>query len=536
MVDVAAAVAAKVEARRRAKTDKLYLANEVLGFDFQWETHAELFACFIQYDSSKSWAEQSEIKDRMVLWSRGHYKTTAVVVEIIQAILNNPNIRILLMQGSMPVTKTLLKQVFMHFTGEAAGSRLMELFPEFCGTKKDLHGTALQFTTTARTQLQLAQATVTVASPRSVKTGQHYEMGFFDDLVNDQNFRNQKLIERTQEDFDLAQPLIDPSGYRFVTGTRYAFGDLYERILRRNTTSGKWVVSVKDCWTDASATLPDDQKIPRFPCFTKKNGEQGGYTREQLLQMQTDNPANFACQYLNRPIHASQQAYTTELLRGAVIKSDDTPPLSQPIMMVDLASSEEVTADDSVVAVGKADSMGVGYMCDLRGGQWSPTELALNIIDLALRHRPAKIIFEGTASCKYFIGFLQLIARQKNVFLPIESIKVDNKADAKNMRVVALAGVIKRGRFKFLAGLPKFDRLIEQAIEFPKGRNGHDDYIDTAALLFQELSKEMLSLPIRRAAGNPILAIMNDRENALVKVLTEGERQEVEQADLTGWE
>lgn len=525
----------KVADRARAKRDKFFLANDILGFDFQ-ECHAELFACFIQYDGSKSWAAQSDVKDRMVLWSRGHYKTTAVVVEIIQAVLNNPNVRILLMQGSIPVTKTLLKQVFAHFSGEAAGSRLMELFPEFCGIKKELHGTALQFTTCARTQLQLAQATVTVASPRSVKTGQHYDMGFFDDLVNDQNYRNQKLVEHVQEDFDLAQPLIDPSGYRFVTGTRYAFGDLYERILRRNATSGKWVISVTDCWTDSSSALRDDQKIPRFPCFTKKNGEQGGFSLDLLLQMQTDNPAIFACQYLNRPVHASRQAYTTELLRGAVINSDDTPPLSQPIFMVDLASSEDATADDSVIAVGKVDSMGIGYMCDQRGGQWSPIELALNVIDMALRHRPVKILLEGTGSCKYFIGFLQLIARQKNVFLPVDSIRVDNKADAKNMRVVSLAGVIKRGRFKFLAGLSKFDQLIEQAIEFPKGRHGHDDYIDTAALLYQELSKELLSLPIRRAPGHPILAIMADRDNALISTLTEGERQEAEQADLTGWE
>jgi hypothetical protein len=197
MSEVLQAAQQKVEDRARAKRDKFYLANEVLGYDFQ-ECHAELFANYIQYRPDVPWTEQSEIKDRMILWARGHYKTTSVVVDIIQAILNFPNIRILIMQGSLPVTKTLLKQVMAHFTGQALGSKLIELFPEFCGEKKALNGTVMQFTTCARTDGKLAQATVTVASPKSVKTGQHYDLGFFDDLVNDQNFRNPKLVQKVQ--------------------------------------------------------------------------------------------------------------------------------------------------------------------------------------------------------------------------------------------------------------------------------------------------------------------------------------------------
>jgi len=288
MANVAVSLAlAMAEARKRCKSDKFYLAEQ-LGFDFVWETHAELFANYIKYKEDVPWGEQSTNKDVMVLWSRGHYKTTSIIVEIIQAILNYPNIRILIMQGSLKVTQTLLKQVVAHFTGEAEGSRLMELFPEFCGEKEEdgswkfgkkaLNATAAQFTTPARTRKQLAQATVTVASPKSVKTGQHYDIGFFDDLVNDQNYRNPDQLEKVREDFTLAQALIDPGGYRFVTGTRYAFGDLYEQVLRWQADSGKWIISIKDCWTDESANLPDEQKIPRFPRYTMRSGQIGGFT------------------------------------------------------------------------------------------------------------------------------------------------------------------------------------------------------------------------------------------------------------------
>ncbi len=87
-----------VEERARAKRDDFFLANEVLGYDFVPDVHAEMFACFPRYDPEKSWVEQSDQKDYMILWSRGHFKPTTVVVAVIKAILNFPNIRILLMR------------------------------------------------------------------------------------------------------------------------------------------------------------------------------------------------------------------------------------------------------------------------------------------------------------------------------------------------------------------------------------------------------------------------------------------------------
>jgi hypothetical protein len=92
--------------------------------------------------------------------------------------------------------------------------------------------------------------------------------------------------------------------------------------------------------------------------------------------------------------------------------------------------------------------MGCGYPCDLRGDQWNPNDLALNVIDMVVRHRPAKVMLEKSAAGMVFKPLLELMARLKNVFIPIEFINVDNRPDAKNMRVLSLAGIIKRGRFR----------------------------------------------------------------------------------------
>lgn len=485
------------------------------------------------YDPARAWFyEQDSIFNRMVLWPRGHYKSTAVVVAIIQAILNFPDIRVLIMQGSIKVTKTLLHQVKSHFLGQAENSRLQELFPEFCGDKKELNATDMAFTTPARTRKQLAQATVTVASPRSVKSGQHYEIGFFDDLVNDSNYRNLAQLEKVREDFTLAQSLIDPGGYRIVTGTRYAFGDLYEQIIRWQAKDGNWIVSIRDCWSDSTRKLPDEAKLPLFPQFRKRSGELGGFTTEYLLQMQRDDPATFACQMLNQPVHVNQQAFSKELLYGACCTARDSGPLSAPIVMLDLASGDSVRADDSVIQVGAIDTSGIGYMIDARGGQWTPMETALNVLDICLRHRPTAVYMEKTAAGQIFSDYLRLVAKQKGLYLPLEFVKVDVRLNAKHMRIAGLAGVVKRGRFKFYVGMPKFDRLVEEACQFPKGR--HDDWIDTAALLYGQLTQMLLELPVRPVARHTILAMIADRENALVKTLTEDERETVDLPDQTG--
>jgi predicted phage terminase large subunit-like protein len=481
--------------RERARKDKLYLATEILGYQFQPDVHTTLFNCFIPFDSSKPWREQSSQKDRLILWSRGHFKSTAVVVEVIQAILNFPDIRVLLMQGSLTVTQNLLHEIKSHFLGTAPDSRLREIFPEFCADKL---GTANAFTTPARVQKRLQQATVTVASPKSITTGQHYELGCFDDLVHAQNYQSAKKIKRAKDDFYACVPLIDPGCYRIVTGTRYSFGDLYEELIRNNTNN-QWIVSVKDCFSD-------DGKEVRFPQRTLPDGRIIGFTREQLLQIQREDPGMFASQYLNRPATTGTQLFTEEKMLAAVVSERDSPALSQAFLFVDLASSQAETADDSVILAGKTDHLANMYVVDGIGGQWNPTQLAMQIILMSLKHRPLRVMIEKTASSAYFVEYLKVLCRDKGIVLPLDFIPVSNTKDAKNIRISSLEGHIRSKRLRFFAGLECWDKMLQQFVEFPRGRNGHDDYADTVALMAQVFGGQHVPVTPLSQMRHPLLA------------------------------
>jgi predicted phage terminase large subunit-like protein len=507
--NVSPTVQIRLDERERCRQDKQFL-SEVMGYDFVPEVHQELWAQYPQYDDKKPWAFQSDIKKRLILWSRGHFKTSSVVVEIVQIILNFPDIRILIMQGSKTVTQNLLHEIKSHFTGQNPNSRINNLFPEFCA---DELGNANEFTVPARRQQGLAQATVTVASPRSVKTGQHYDIGFFDDLVNDQNYRSPRLLKRVREDFNMCLPLIDPPHYAVVTGTRYAHGDLYEEIIRWN--KGEWTVSLKTCWLDDLGTQV------RFPQQPAKNKPEKiiGFTREGLLLMQQNDPAMFSGQYLNKPIQHGGQTFTKLMLDNALILPADAPGLSPAHLFIDIAGTDNEYSDDSVILAGKHDTLMTQYVVDVRGDRWLTEQLAQNVIEMALIHRPVKIWFEKTASAVYFVEYLKLIAKYQNIYLPIDFIKVSNKPDAKYIRIGSLTGLLKHKKLKFFVGLHRWDRIIEQFERFPGGKNKHDDYPDTIALMTQTFGGETLATPVRRTHINPILAMIAQREQDTAHVM-----------------
>lgn len=491
------------EARQRCLIDKQFL-SEVLGYDFVPAVHADLWKQFFQYDKMKPWALQSETAKVLVLWPRGHFKTTAVIVDIIQAILNFPDIRILIMRGSIGITEAWLGEIKAHFTGRNPNSRLAEYFPEFCAPL-DVDNSR-EFTVAARRNKGLAQETVTVASPKSVKTGTHYDIGFFDDLVNDQNYRSKTLLMKVQQDFFACMPLIDPPFFAIMTGTRYAFGDVYENIQKANVKA-EWRVSFRTCWADVLQTIP---LFPQQPAIDRpwidehgighQGGKLVGFTKEMLDAMRDADPEMFASQYLNQPIRKGGQRFTRAFLESCLVKPElyTSAPmvtqimlgsqqqnkivLSPSILFVDLASTDAEESDDSCIIVGKHDQQMTQFVVDARGGKWLPPVLAEQVIRAAIQFRPEKILFEKTASCIFFVDYLRLVAQQNKMVLPIDFLKVDNKKDAKYTRIASLQGLMMYKKLRFFEGLSAWEKIVHQFEIFPGGKHKHDDYIDTIAL------------------------------------------------------
>src|SRR5882762_6911765 len=77
--------------RYRARTDLYWLAKDILGMDALNErVHRPICETFVQKKPGKPLWEQSEIKERLILAPRGHFKTSLDEADIIQWILLDP--------------------------------------------------------------------------------------------------------------------------------------------------------------------------------------------------------------------------------------------------------------------------------------------------------------------------------------------------------------------------------------------------------------------------------------------------------------
>jgi hypothetical protein len=227
----------------------------------------------------------------------------------------------------------------------------------------------------------------------------------------------------------------------------------------------------------------------------------------------------FAGQYLNKPIQRGGQAITRAMLEAGLISPADAPPLSAAHLFVDLATTDNVTSDDSVIFCGKHDVQMTPYVVDARGGKFLTAVLAQNVLEMAIIHRPERIWFEKTPSCVAFAEYVKLVAKFQNIYLPIDFIKVDNKPDAKKVRIGAIPGLLKYKKLKFFVGLPVWEKLVTQCEQFTGDKNTHDDYPDTLALLVQQFSGVALMAPVRKTYSNPILAMMAQREQDISQLM-----------------
>jgi hypothetical protein len=464
-----------VEKRTLCKNDPIFLAQS-LGYDMEEDPHGEFFR--VLGDPNK--------KKKLGLWPRGTFKSSCVVVEVIRRILNDPDIRILVMQSTIKLTKGWVSEIKSHFDGTNPNSKLPEWFGDFCGQRL---GTTDAFTVPARRRKHLKEETVTAASPQAVTTGQHYGLLVFDDLVTANNFRNIEQLDKLWNQYNHFTPLLDPGGEILVTGTRYSHADIYGRILSQKDET--WAITIKECWKP-DGTLLFQQRLAR-------DGKRMiGFTDELLQQIRLEMDEEvFVPQYLNKIALGKDQLFPEELLLSAVRATKDNPefPSAAPtILYVDLSEGNK-DSDNAVVAAGKKDSRNRMWLLECLAGKFPSAQLADIVIAQHIKFRPQQVIVEKQPGAVFFVDFVRTVARQRGIFIPIDVDRTPKgkQKGAKHIRISALPSPLKQKRLFFCAGISDFGLLIEEAVQYPRGR--YDDRLDCIAMLYQTLTANAQMIP-----------------------------------------
>jgi predicted phage terminase large subunit-like protein len=512
--------------RLRAMTDPIYLSG-VLGMDLQEHPHRMLFRQLLTLRGPDfPLAELDAVHKKMVLWPRGVAKTTSVRVLMVSIILNYPNARLCFLTGGDQLAKRQLAALKLCF--EKPTKRFQDLFPEFClksvFNKKTHHwndinpamGTTQQFSVPCRTTTVYAEPTFAISTPKSVKSGAHFDFLFIDDIVNDQNYQNGAALEKCYQQYLDTCPLLDPQGWIIMTGTVYSHADTYAKIQENAATVGElsvWNFSVRDCWSqgtcecghpdifhdrdvnivephclaadcDCKGFRSDGVKCCLFPRVKLADGRLFGHTLEFLNQQRAEmGETKFANQYENRVTAVGQQQFT-EAMIGAqtVFEPSQLPPyqLSDTFIVGDLGYSIEEGRDETVLLVFKK-YVGALWFFDCEAGHWGSNEFVERTLKLINKYRPKQIYYEKNQAADSLNNLLIARALDFQIYkIPIVWVPVSNQKDAKLTRISGIQALLLGKRVWLYRRMPNYDKLVKQLLRFP--RSGHDDYADAMGM------------------------------------------------------
>jgi len=224
------------ELRYRARTDLMWLAREILGYeDLVDRVHQPVANHFYQMKPGTPIADLSDEKGMSLYDPRGHFKTTLAIASAVQWLLNYPNIRLFFGAGKLDRASDSLVAVKSHFQHNP---KLRRLFPEFCPPPNKDWGTTTEFTLPNRTKV-LVDASCVAFSMDSIKAGPHCDVMFIDDAVHADNIRTPELLQNVIDRFIFMRSIVEPYGYIHVIGTPYSDSDLYAWL--EDPENGAWI-------------------------------------------------------------------------------------------------------------------------------------------------------------------------------------------------------------------------------------------------------------------------------------------------------
>ncbi len=282
---------------------------------------------------------------RLWLWSRGFFKTSLITeAHTLWLIVNNPNIRVLIVSYTIEVAKKPLGAIRNHFT---SNEDFRYFFKEFCPLPnkdgKIEFGTTENFTIPNRTK-SLKEPTVMCAGVGTNITGLHFDYMKIDDLVNRDSVTNDTQIQSSKDYYSLLRPIFDnPTIPREdIIGTIYHFNDLHS-CMRKNAEFELSFIPVYN-----------EKGNFTFPERISKEGF------EAICNDSAMNPYDIQSQYLLNPIDPAQRKFKDEWIKYY----DDLPDGLSEYVLCDPASAIKKKNDFTVMQCWGVDNEMNFYLID----------------------------------------------------------------------------------------------------------------------------------------------------------------------------
>lgn len=446
-------------------TNLLFLGREVFNKLFTFSTHARICNFFVQKNPSLSLDQQEpgELKERLLLFPRGGFKSTVDIIDCVQWIINWPDVRILILAASTDLATAFIGELKNYFVliDKSEPTAFQRLFSNHKGKNflitQRSDGKEDSFICPARTKGddKKKEPTAWSASILTNLPGWHCDVMKSDDTVNDKNSATPGLIKKVIDKIDFAESLIDPGGYKDLIGTPYAGTDLYSHAV-------------------ALAEKPEDLKMLKFPAMwlkpesqhkEEKDTVESDYillfehdktgrkrlTYDFLRKKRRKNPAIYNSQYLLNPEGVKKVKFPLDLLIQRTITPDQLPTRLIHYILWDFAYAANSDNDYSVGAVIGLDEENRVFVLEIFRDHYKDSDLAMEVAKSYKQYQPKMVLIENSNGAQFLESSIRRYAEEMGVsYIPLDFFKCDRTVNAKASRIGALQPLLVQGRLFFL--------------------------------------------------------------------------------------
>lgn len=525
------------ELRHKCQTDLWFLAKDIFGLPITEYTHRNVIDFFLKktpfepafesdFDPSNPSYNLTQVHEAIkviseqrrgvLLYPRGTYKSMLDGYDIVQWIINFPDIRILILVGVADLAESgFVPQIKNYFTLEknSEPTLFQKLFPEFIidiEERDSDRGGKSEYWSPARKLTNQKEPTLGGLAVGGATSGWHYDIFKADDVITDSNSDSEKKRTKVQSKFINTMNLAEGHSIIELIGTRYHPEDLYAHVLKK-FTNPRYVVAAS--WTPLphAVNKPIHDLIKEDVLLLWPEGQNFEYLKERLELDERE----FRNQQLNDPSYAVRKViFKVEDLRAATCAIDSPTSTDRRFNFWDTALSNRTSSDFTVGVFASIDSAYRVYIHYIVVDRFSPTELAFQIAKLAKDTQPEVVMAERWVGVEAWLE--KEVTKQAvsmGYQIPLRLFKTDKSADAKANRISGLEPLLKNKRLFFSNKIPNIEQVYKQFVEFTGERNSkkHDDIPDAISFVRLVLPMAGLELP---ASVSPTRPLGNAPENA----------------------
>ncbi len=489
------------------RTNLLFLGREVFNKAFTFFTHAPICNFFVQKDSAwsdgkptKPYYTQDDIKERLLLYPRGSFKSTIDIIDCAQWLVNFPDIRILILAAESGLAVSFIGELknYFYVPKGAEPTLFQKLFPEWVITSKT-EGSEDQFICPCRTvgDDKKKDPSAWANSILSNLPGWHCDLMKGDDVVNDKNSETKELIAKVIRKINYAESLIDPGGFKDLLGTPYAGSDLYAHTvasvepadLKKLATPARWLIPASQHKDERDCTDADWELLFEFD----KSGRPR-LTNDFLNKRKRKDLGIYLSQYMLNASGTRKVKFTLELLTQRTISLEQLPHQLRYYIFWDFAYGSKQANDYSVGAVVGLDDQNRAYVVEIFRDHYVESDLARAIVTSYQKYQPRLVCIENSNGAQFLEPTIRRYAEETGTaYIPLDFFKVDKSPNAKANRVGSVQPYLLGSMLFFMNTIDCLDDLYKEFKDF--GTSTHDDIADA-------ISHYMRVLPAGTAEPN----------------------------------